>query len=120
MQNASFHIPHSIFERDAFHVAAALDAYEAASGRLAEHCCDAELLEQVGRQLDLIRERGLSVPGLLMPSLKLVIADADLVTALWRHTSSGLPAEVMDDVKAGHAAAIKALRAAILNLLTCP
>ena len=120
MQDASFHIPDSVFERDAFQLAAALDAYEAASGRLAENCCDAELLEQLGRQLDTIRDRGLCVPGLLVPSLKLVIADADLVTALWRHTSSELPAEVLEDVRAGHAAAVNALRAAALKLLTRP
>lgn len=112
-------LPLSVFVRDAFQTAVALEAYEAASARLCERCGDPPLYEEVGRLIDSIRQTALPVPGLTVPALKLVIADAELIATVWRHASVGVAPETLQDVRERHAAAVDALRKAVLRLQAC-
>ena len=109
--------PDSALRCSAFDLITALDAYDAASTQLVARWLDMELYEDFSKQLDAIRERGVSAPALTVLSLQLVIAHSELVCLMWQHSSVGVSATKMQEVQARHSHSIDALRAAAARLL---
>lgn len=88
----------------------ALDAYQVAAVRLVESWLDMEAYADFARQIEPIREHGVAVPGLTVLALQLVIAHAELVSAMWQHSSVGVSPGRMKEVRLRHAIAVQSLR----------
>ena len=102
---------------DAFNLISALDAYDLASTKLVENWLDMELYAEFSKQIDVIREHGVSVPVLTVLSLQLVIAHSELLCTMWQNSSVGVNPVKLQDVKARHTASVHALAAAAARLL---
>ena len=100
----------------AFELIAALDTYHAAAVRLVESWLDMDAYAQFAREIEPIREHGAAVPGLTVLALQLVIAHAELVSALWQHSSVGVSPQRMKEVRLRHALAVQSLRAEATRL----
>ncbi|HET8748582.1 MAG TPA: hypothetical protein VFM98_23510 [Ramlibacter sp.] len=99
-----------------FDLVAAIDAYEDASTRLVARWLDMDLYSDVSRQIDAIRERGVSDPSLTVFSLQLVIAHSELICTMWQNSSVGVSAAKLQEVQARHTLAVRALREAVGHL----
>lgn len=116
MQGLSF--PLSPIPRcDAFNLMCALDAYDVASARLVESWLDMAAYTEFNRQIEPIREHGVTIPALTVLSLQLVIAHSELVSTMWQQSSVGVSAARLRDVMARHTVAVNALRVAAARLL---
>lgn len=101
---------------DTFDLVCALDAYGAAATRLVERWFDTETYADCQRQIDAIRDHGVTQPALTVLSLQLVIAHAELVSTLWQSASVDVSAAHLQEVRARHAVAIELLRAGSAQL----
>lgn len=102
---------------DAFNLVSALAAYDLASMKLVESWLDMELCAEFGQLMVAIREHGIAVPVLTVPSLQLVIAHSELVCTMRQNSSVGVSPIKVEEVKARHTASIRALAAAAVKLL---
>ena len=102
--------------RDAFGLAAALDAYAAASTRLVEGWFDPQAYAECTERLEAIRAHGLADPALSALTLQLFIAHCEVLSILWRHAVTGDCAEGIATAQERHALALGALCAALATL----
>lgn len=102
----------SVLRPDAFKLLSALDAYDLTCARMLESWFDMHAYADFARQIDAIREHGVSAPELTVLSLQLVIAHSELVSTLWQDSCVRVNASRMQEVRERHSIAINALRAA--------
>ncbi len=99
---------------------AALDAYEHTSHSLVANWPDSERYAEAVQRLEPVRQLGLTLPSLTIPSLLLAIAHAELVSLLWEASSSDVPPARMQIARQRHAQAVQVLRLASERLVTPP
>jgi hypothetical protein len=109
-------LPEPTLRSSPFDLVTAIDAYEISSTLLVARWLDMELYADVSRQIDAIRERGVSEPSLTVFALQLVIAHSELVSTLWQNASVGVCPTMLKEVQARHAHAIRALRGGVAHL----
>jgi hypothetical protein len=110
MQDHTFSEP--LLRSGVANLLSALDTYDVASTRLVESWLDMDVYMVFSKQIDAIRDHGVTLPALTVLSLQLVIAHSELVSTLWQNASTGLCATKLQDVKERHTFAVNALRAA--------